>query len=193
MPPALPPVPRRRRYGTVLGSLVVLLFVFGYLGFWLILDQSIDGGEEVKPGTTIAVSDRISYVPADGWSLEKEQVTPGQQSTVTRQAGVFRIAVSSWQGTFDQEVARTKKLLEVGGKAHFYSDDQSFHNGSGLSGVKFSYYTTSVEGIVWISYDEKAQKVVTITASTPTGELQRQLGQFERMVDSVNVKTEAAA
>ncbi|CAD5912355.1 protein of unknown function [Streptomyces sp. KY75] len=41
--PALPAIPRRERYGTLGGSALVLLFVFLYVGFWLIWDSHASG------------------------------------------------------------------------------------------------------------------------------------------------------
>ncbi|MEE4491523.1 hypothetical protein [Streptomyces sp. BE230] len=181
----MPAIPRRERYGTLGGSALVLLFVFLYVGFWLIWDGHASGEEEVRPGTTIAVSDDVSYVPADGWSLERSAITPGRQSTVASGPSAFSVAVSTWMGSPDEQIAREKKLLEAGSKAHLYGNDQTFHTAHGLTGVKFSYFAPKAEGILWIAYDSKTKTVVTLNGQSAPGTLPAAADRFQEMVDSV--------
>ncbi|MFG2675969.1 hypothetical protein [Streptomyces sp. NPDC048445] len=186
--PLLPAIPRRERYGTLGGSALVLLFVFLYVGFWLIWDGHASGKEEVRPGTTIAVSDNVSFVPADGWSLERGQIAPGQRSTVTSGSSAFSVSTSTWLGTLEEHTAREKKLLRAGSKAHLYGNDQSFHTDNGLTGVKFSYFASKVEGILWIAYDPGTKTVVTLNGQSAQGTLPAAAGQFQEMVDSVGTE-----
>ncbi|MFJ6460407.1 hypothetical protein ACIQM0_05020 [Streptomyces sp. NPDC091387] len=163
----------------------MLLFVFLYVGFWLIWDGRASGEEEVRPGTTIAVSDSVSFVPVGGWSLERGEITPGQRSTVTSGASAFSVSTSTWMGTLEEHTAREKKLLQAGSKVHLYGNDQSFHTGNGLTGVKFSYFASKVEGILWIAYDPGTKTVVTLSGQSAQGTLPAAASQFQTMVDSV--------
>lgn len=190
-PAVLPAIPRRERYGTLGGSLLVLAFVFAYVGFWLIWDESTSGKEEVRPGTVVAVSDHVSFVPAAGWSLERAETTPGQRSVVTSASSAFSVSTSEWMGTLDEQTAREKKLLQAAGKVHLYGNDQSFHTGNGLTGVKFSYFTSGVEGILWIAYDPGAKTVVTLNGQSASGALPSAAGEFQQMVDSVRTGARA--
>ncbi|MEU0128959.1 MULTISPECIES: hypothetical protein [unclassified Streptomyces] len=183
--PVLPAIPRRERYGTLGGSAAVLLFVVLYVGFWLIWDGHASGKEEVPPGTAVAVSDSVSFVPAGGWSLERGETTPGQRSTVTSGSSAFSVSTSTWMGTLDEQTAREKKILRAAGGVHLYGNDQSFRTGNGLTGVKFSYFTSGAEGILWIAYDPEAKAVVTLNGQSASGALPAAAGQFQEMVDSV--------
>ncbi|MBK5994985.1 hypothetical protein OG728_00815 [Streptomyces microflavus] len=184
MATALPAIPRRERYGTLRGSALILAFVILYVGFWVIWDSKVSGKQEVRPGTTIAVADDVSFVPADGWALEKEATTPGQSAAVVRGASAFSVATASWMGTLDEYTAREKKLFRAS-KVRLYPNDQSFHTGNGLTGVKFSYFTSGAEGILWIAYDPEAKTVVTLNGQSAAGSLPTALGQFQEMVNSV--------
>ncbi|MEU5416056.1 hypothetical protein [Streptomyces clavifer] len=167
---------------------MVLLFMFLYVGFWLIWDSHASGREEVRPGTTIPVSKSVSFVPAGGWSLEREATTPGQRAAVTSGSNAFTVSAAPWMGTLDEQVSREKKLLQAG-KAHLYGNDQSFHTANGLTGVKLSYFASGVEGILWIAYNPEAKTVVTLIGQSAPGALPAAAGQFQEMVDSV--RTEA--
>ncbi|MFI5743084.1 hypothetical protein ACIA9I_32485 [Streptomyces anulatus] len=168
---------------------MVLLFVLLYVGFWLIWDSHASGKEEVRPGTTIAVSESVSFVPASGWALEREAITPGVRSAVTSGSNAFTVSAATWMGTLAEQTSREKKLLQAGGKVHLYGNDQSFHTANGLTGVKFSYFTSGVEGILWIAYDPEAETVVTLNGQSAAGALPAAVGPFQEMVDSV--RTEA--
>lgn len=191
VPAVLPAIPRRERYGTLRGSLLVLAFVFAYVGFWTLWDEHTSGKEEVRPGTVIAVSDRVSFVPASGWSLERAGTTPGQRSVVTGKSSAFVVSTAEWMGTLEEQTAREKKILRADGTVHLYGNDQSFHTGNGLTGVKFSYFTSGIEGTMWIAYDPGAKTVVTLNGQSASGAQPSATGEFQQMVDSVTTGARA--
>ncbi|MEV7254044.1 hypothetical protein ACPXCO_38080 [Streptomyces cyaneofuscatus] len=96
----------------------------------------------MRPGTTITVPESVSFVPASDWSLEREAINPGQRSTLTSGPNTFTVSIATWMGSLGEQTSREKKLLQAGGKAHLYGNDQSFHTANGLTGVKFSYFTS---------------------------------------------------
>ncbi|MFF1908715.1 hypothetical protein [Kitasatospora sp. NPDC058218] len=57
--------------------------------------------------------------------------------------------------------------------------------------VRVSYFTSGVEGILWIAYDPGAKAVVTLNGQSASGALPSAAGEFQQMVDSVRTGARA--
>lgn len=180
-------LPRRERYRTLPGALLIFCFITAWVGFWVIWDDLVPGEEPIPPGTVIQVSPTVSYVPADGWAIARSRTTPGSVSTVTREATAFQVQVSTWTQSLAGKVEEQKRIMRANGQ-RLIGADQSFHTGAGLTGVQFLYAGEQGEGIVWMSLDEASETVVTMQANGPSGGLRSQLPQVRQMVESVTLK-----
>ncbi|MFG3041935.1 hypothetical protein ACGFYZ_34055 [Streptomyces sp. NPDC048330] len=155
--------------------------------FWLSWDAATTGTDEIPPGTTLRVSETVTFVPADGWLLESDTRT-AESVSVVRQSNRFTVAQSTWQGTRDELVERQKELVKAN-DLRLTSGQQTFHNPHGLSGVRFSFFGTSASGVVWVATDEARETALVMRAVGPRTLAPGSMIQFQQMVDSVRTET----
>ncbi len=185
-------LPRRKPYSTVLGSIIVVAIILGYVGGLVAIDINMDAGDEIPQGTVIDVGAGVSYVPSDGFSYDDGRtnaigelvLTGPATSVITRAAEEFTVTARPWTDTVDALIERTKDEIETNRGIRVFTGNGTFQNAHGIEFVTFGYSGVDVAGRVWINVGEGDTAIVVI-ASAPPGEFFGSFDDFEDMVDSI--------
>lgn len=193
-------LPRRKPYSTVLGTVIVAAIIIAYVGGLVLVDTNMSAGDEIPHGTVIEVGAGVSYVPADGFSFdngrtnatgEVELLAPAV-SIITRDAELFSVVARPWTDSVDALIDRTKDQIESGSGIRVFTDTGTFQNDHGIEFSTFGYSGVDVEGRVWINVSD-AETAIVVTASAPDSEFFRSFDDYEEMVDTIELNSEASA
>jgi hypothetical protein len=183
----LPELPRREPYGTVLGSVIVFVVIVVLVGTLIVVDDNVSGTEEIPPGTTITVAAGVTYVPADGWFLDRPDTQPGSKSAIAKEGSSFTVQGTDWQGTLAEEVDRNRRIIAANSSLRLAGDEASFRTAGGLAGTRLAFAGPQVQGRAWIALDEAiGRSVVMITVSLPEV-YERASTEVDAMLDSVRL------
>ncbi|WP_367127716.1 hypothetical protein [Saccharothrix sp. HUAS TT1] len=182
----MPELPRREPYRTWLGSAVVFAVIVLLVGALVVVDSNTSGAEEVAPGTTVDVGKGVTFVPADGWSLVRENTTPGSEAAVAAQGGSFSVQVKEWDDSLDAEVERTRRTIDAN-SLRVIGDGAPFRTEGGLTGTRLGYTGPTTQGSAWVAVDDAADLAVVVFASSVPETAQRVSGPFDEMTNSIRM------
>ncbi|ASR38127.1 hypothetical protein BAY61_27460 [Prauserella marina] len=183
-------LPTKEPYPTLWPSISILVAVLLLVTGLHIVDSAIPGEQPIPAGTTIHAGPSVSFVPANGWALDKGDGGPGSlitTSSVIKEDNRVAVSAAEWQGTLEQQVERNKRQIAVSVKHSWQSEEQTFTTGSGLVGSTFSFRSAKKDGQLWIAVDDRRELAVVVTASGGPESFQAARGQIEGMVGSVRI------
>ncbi|MEU3274797.1 hypothetical protein ABZ639_28450 [Saccharomonospora sp. NPDC006951] len=183
-------LPTRKPYPTLWSSVSILVAILVLVAGLHVVDSAIPGEQPIPAGTTIHVGPSVSFVPAEGWALDKSGGGPGSliiSTTVIKQDNRVAVSAAEWQGTLEQQVERNRRQISVSVKHSWQSEVQTFITGSGLVGSTFSFRSAKKDGQLWIAVDNRRELAVVVTASGGPESFQAARGQIEDMVGSVRI------
>jgi hypothetical protein len=184
-------LPRRRPYGTLLGSSIVFAVIVLLVGTLTVLDDNISGAEEIAPGTVVDVGEGVTFVPAEGWFLVREEIVPGSTSVVASQGSSFRVESKEWDGTLAEEADRTRRTLEAG-DVQVSDGGESFHSSGGLTGTRLAFVSATAQGRAWVALDDERNRSVVVIAVSAPEVYQQAVPEIDEMLASVRMSEESA-
>jgi len=180
-----PQLPRREPYRTWPGALVILalaaLFSVG-LTAW---NESVPGLAEIPAGTEISVGRGFTYEVTDGWSVDLARTDPEENSALTRNASVFRIGSAAWTGSRDELLERFRTLQTELRQVEVRSDYVPFRTDGGLEGTRYSYFSDTQEGMVWVILPDGTGVAAVARVGGVPGSMDDVIRDAEAMIASI--------
>lgn len=190
-PPAPAPLtagdilPRRTPYATWPGSLALLAAIVLYLGILMAWNDATPSGPLVQPGVSIAVGHGISYLPAQGWSLDAPAVKPGDSHGVRLDAVSFSISASEWTGSARGPLERAKRIALAAKEPRHIGAETPFTTPGGISGTVVDIFGESTHGRLWVVVDAAQSRAIVMHAEGTPDQFHRHEPAVQAMVDSL--------
>lgn len=173
------------------GSLVILAIAAFFSGILTVIDSHVPDDRALPAGTRLIVGHGIALNTVGEWSALLSQTTPGETSTLSRDASVFTVGTQEWTASEAEFVTRTRRVLQGAGHLTFSGEGERFETASGRPGLTFTIHGRGFDGRVWILLLADQQRAVTARLHGPTGQIENALDTAAQMVAAL--QTEYAA